>query len=409
MSEGDSTNDRNKDLNVNNDIIIKKISESMDFNFKLDIIPFNRILRKIPGDDVLNHTHKVIKSLNNIISGDINEIKTLCESDISKESLQFIEGIGRTVADEEIRNMLKLSALYHDLGKMVRKPRHAQQGYYILDVDVFKLYPDEMNILKSYMRKFILDDQIENAYTFLKQIIRYHDLIGTLSTGESSYLLLLSVLNDPPLKFYGDEVNSKKISPFDYYDYLLILTLADMAGTFRIWDDLIKLMIKDREVIFKALKSSNFPLELIRLSANEEHAVERIRRLSDLQIPKDLLRKVLKEKLQEKKEQLPHFFISFSRISCLDYGWKIFNVLNQYASDEDIDLCNHVEATLELLFAIIENYYSFTRNYMIGLELKSLGENPFLRKSIIPLIFQGDEETLKRVSDEVFMWNMGEI
>lgn len=407
--------DSNKEFRAGNNLIAKKILETIDLGFEFDYIPFMKLLEEISSIDVLSHTLEVIKSLNIIISGDLNEIRTLGDANLSAESLQFMKEIGQSGSRGRVSSLLKLSALYHDIGKFVRKPRHGQQGYYVLEMDVKELYLHDLDKLKSCMKEFIPEEEIEQSLSFVGQVIRYHDLIGTLSTGESSYLRLCFV-DASSLEYYGisDSEESQNISPYDFYDFLLILTLADMAGTFSLWDDLIKLMMKDREVYFKVLDSGNSKKELIRISASMEHAVERIRRLSDLQIPPDLIRNVLFEKLQEKDIEPDHFFSSFSRICWLDYGWRMFNYLNQHAQRDGITVdgvtvANHVEAVLELLFAVLEKYVSFTSRNRIGLELSFISENPFFEKSMVPQIFEGDEKTLRRISEEVLMWNMGEM
>ncbi len=321
--------DLNNDCHTDNELIIQNIIEAIDLDFKFDNIPFIKILQETSTINVLPHTLEVIKSLNIIISGDIEQIKTLCDDNLSNTSLEFVKEIGESLFAPNIKSLLNLSALYHDIGKVISKPRHAQQGYYFLKIDSEFLYPDDLKELKSYLRELDPDkESVEESLNFIMQIVRYHDVIGTLTTGESSYFLLYPVLNT--LLYKKSNFNTVVITVCELYDYLLILTLADMAGTFKLWDDLIKLIIKDRTVIFKAVQSNNFPEELSQHTYNNGYAVERIRRLTNLQFPAHIIKKALKEKLIEKNITPNNFYKSFARICWLDYGWKLFNGINNY-------------------------------------------------------------------------------
>jgi hypothetical protein len=87
---------------------------------------------------------------------------------------------------------LMLAAFYHDLGKTIVDRRHALEGSIILTDHSTTSWYTLRKISKIYdhTNEFERED-----FLFIAELLLYHDLFGTLSTGESSYMKLVNLLD----------------------------------------------------------------------------------------------------------------------------------------------------------------------------------------------------------------------
>ena len=126
---------------------------------------------------------------------------------------------------------------------------------------------------------------------------------------------------------------------------------------------LIKLIIKDRTVIFKAVQSNNFPEELSQHTYNNGYAVERIRRLTNLQFPAHIIKKALKEKLDTKNITPNNFYKSirpnsWARLRMETIPTGINNYHKKIIHIHEI-ISIHI---LEVLISITSKYLPYTAN-----------------------------------------------
>ncbi len=99
-----------------------------------------------------------------------------------------------TYQKENKLRILKLmfSSFYHDLGKTIVDERHGMEGAIILSDHSSKSWY-QLNRIAS---KYELQEEFEHEdLLFISDMLLYHDLFGTLSTGESGYLKLIDVLD----------------------------------------------------------------------------------------------------------------------------------------------------------------------------------------------------------------------
>jgi hypothetical protein len=87
---------------------------------------------------------------------------------------------------------LMLAAFFHDLGKTIVDRRHALEGSIILtDHSTTSWYT-----LRKIAKIYDSENEFEREdFLFIAELLLYHDLFGTLSTGESSYMKLVNLLD----------------------------------------------------------------------------------------------------------------------------------------------------------------------------------------------------------------------
>jgi len=88
---------------------------------------------------------------------------------------------------------LMLAGFFHDIGKTVVDHRHAMEGYMILSSYQSKALLEFILLSGNYK-----DDSNETLdredLLFIADLIYYHDLYGTLSTGENGYMRLINLI-----------------------------------------------------------------------------------------------------------------------------------------------------------------------------------------------------------------------
>lgn len=126
--------------------------------------------------------------------------------------------------DEKMRNfMLLLAAFYHDLGKTVVYHRHAMEGAMIVAG-----HPTKSLYHLSLITKDILDKELTREdLLFIGDLLNHHDQFGTLSTGETGYIRLTSIIDGIKryAKKYSDSSSWSRKLLFD----LWLLNVADIC------------------------------------------------------------------------------------------------------------------------------------------------------------------------------------
>jgi hypothetical protein len=144
-----------------------------------------------------------------------------CEEDIfnlRKQLSATLEGLFKKVAKEIIgdddatiekeqimSHLVRMVALYHDIGKRIAKARHPDEGYFYLKNVIdektkkdIKEYICDFEIkppIKSESEKKIKEKLASEIWDVFLMVIRYHDCPGVLGTGEASLGLLVDSLS----------------------------------------------------------------------------------------------------------------------------------------------------------------------------------------------------------------------
>lgn len=91
---------------------------------------------------------------------------------------------------------LMLAGFYHDIGKTIVDHRHAMEGYMILSSYQSGALMDFTLLSKQYKH-----DGLNDTYNldredllFIADLVYYHDVFGTLSTGENGYVRLINMI-----------------------------------------------------------------------------------------------------------------------------------------------------------------------------------------------------------------------
>jgi hypothetical protein len=318
--------------------------------------------------------------------------------------------------------LLRLGALYHDIGKYIIKERHPTIGWYVAEY----IDPKE----KAHLRQVLAER--DEYFQLLLTIIRDHDQFGVLSTGEASYPILLRAAR-PVLS---------TLQPQHVLSALMMCNLADMVGTFRVDGQAVDRLVHDWEWMLRALKECELSGanldELVFKQASEVTSVsERIWRLlveASRRFPerkkelgnKDLVTNALRMVFGN-DPALSQFARQFTRICKLDYGKKFFEALIEYCEgprnpkigrlplrsslERPEDVENVVYAALSILKRITTTYGAMLESgpgmgNLIGVEMKDLTPESAPEKTarIIDLIVRQHYPGLTWMMSDVPAW-----
>jgi hypothetical protein len=123
---------------------------------------------------------------------------------------------------ERLRELLMVAALYHDIGKTIRRANHPQIG---------------ANLIRNFderQRKFLVDslaypgespnsDSKDNRFSLISSIIQHHDKYGVVSTGEGALPIFSDILyfSSNPDALAGIRKNVTSV---------MLMNLADIAA-----------------------------------------------------------------------------------------------------------------------------------------------------------------------------------
>lgn len=286
---------KSKDMRI---ILIEEFKEKgMDVLLKSygDKLPHKEILDDLSKNKRLKeHVEKVVRYMNNLLELNLGAVFNLNSkskgSILSKELDPLREIIARI--DNEEKKILLFTSLYHDIGKVINKPRHGPEG-----ADLIKDSGREDRI-KFYELKFRRPD-----FYLMSDLIRFHDYLGMTQTGETNYLTFFELLY--PVANINIKEKGEK-----FLDLLFLLNLADISGSImrkienerftilmedfgilkrshdniskKVYRDIfIKEPPKDMRIVHKATLHVREPMDIIpqlRI-ASENSACERLRRL----------------------------------------------------------------------------------------------------------------------------------
>ena len=400
----------------------------LDLKRYLDPFPFSQYLKKvwINDDRYLEHGPKVLTAMNDLLLEPPQLSQVLRGNKTDRQQRRLTKAVGDAkdhisgldIGGEggKVARLLRIAALYHDIGKYIIPERHPIIGWHILE------YMDSKE--KNKLREF---SGGEEAFRLLMIVLRDHDQFGVISTGEASIPILLGAANSA--HGLGVQVISA----------LMLCNLADMAGVAklnldgeasdRLLDDWRWFLgaldycasartYLDEYVIREASRTrsdrtqvQSWEAKLI--ESNELLSVpsvcERIRRLlmessrddpsgdqSEKNWPERRRRlsdpQVVFQKLQTvfgSDNTVREFALQFTHVCKLDYGKRFFRVLidscewpDRYDQPNSDDKATRsankaVYATYAILKRITTTYANMmgirgTRGNLIGVELKDL-------------------------------------
>ena len=190
-------------------------------NLLMDIIKSHYDFKKEgkKGKTDLEHFEDVVRAMNNLLNNKDHEVIDLSGSRNSiatgSKGYKDLKTIIENKNLKEDKDLLLYTALYHDIGKAIIRPRHGPEG-----ADIIK-DSGLADRKKFYTLGFKRPD-----FFFMSDLIRFHDYLAMIGTGEVSYLIFAEVLY--PIS--NVSLFSAKYAG-RFLDYLLLLNLADIAGS----------------------------------------------------------------------------------------------------------------------------------------------------------------------------------
>jgi hypothetical protein len=239
-------------------------------------IPYNDLFREEEED--LEHIRKVVEAMNNLINNKFNELLNLSGHDdrVSQKSGGYYKILEELICNltEEDKDLLLCASLYHDIGKSMIRPRHGPEG-----ADIIK--DSGLDVRREFCR---LGFERRDLY-FISDLIRFHDYLAMVGTGEVSYLIFSEVLSTISNISISQPNSSER-----YIDFLFLLNLADLAGSVgKLGGEDFTILIHDYKNIKCIQKTmlidgvhpyGNYKGILARLKIlSEDHTHERLRRL----------------------------------------------------------------------------------------------------------------------------------
>ena len=263
-----------------------------------------------------------------------------------KVAEKIIPSANVTVDQEQIiSHLVRMIALYHDIGKRIAKARHPDEGYFYLKNVISEENKDNIKELicnfdlefetsnnkkndTSYnenSKKKIMEKLMSEIWDVFLMVIRYHDCPGVLGTGEASLGLLVDSLS-----YHTKSIEKQEL--------ILILmgftTIVDSSASIRpkgpqlgenggmnieiienILDDLalFRYVLNKKatqalgRIRFERLKPDKFEYidklkleeEIFRVEKAEYRTVGRIERLLKERAPEDLKKQVGKDVIRE--------------------------------------------------------------------------------------------------------------
>ena len=173
-------------------------------------IPFSELLNGLffnpqnDKDDYPIHGPNVIRFINALLDGNFATARGLLPEDgggCMRTYQSYYSDILKAL-DIDPRNsieivntteLLKVAALYHDIGKYIRRANHPQIG-----ANIIRNYDEAES--ESLVNHLVYDDENDdipskhNRFTLIASIIEHHDKFGVVSTGEGALPIFSDIL-----------------------------------------------------------------------------------------------------------------------------------------------------------------------------------------------------------------------
>lgn len=303
-------------------------------------------------------------------------------------------------------DLLMIAALYHDIGKSIRRERHPYEGWHILK----DLYPNETHDLESILGK----DSLE----YLIKLVKYHEIFGTVSTGESSMPIFINLM--PFMKHTScDEIRQ-------LFSMLLLMNMADMNASLKGGSTSSGINFKqamslindwntlDREIDSSKGARTAFMKQLIENEATFERAAKRLKRLlretsPNLDIAKIYTLEMIEELITHnfRTEGSIFTFCNFyARFYRMDYLKRFLTQFQKAAIDKDLSPFDVGSIVIEIIDNVVNEYRGSIKDMdLIGVEFSTLGGK--ISEEIINLLIQKkNKEALNWILDEISVFKL---
>ncbi|MGD8454842.1 MAG: HD domain-containing protein [Anaerolineales bacterium] len=224
-----------------NDFSSKLLTNSF-FPLSADEVPFGDMLNQIffrpQGDnkDYPIHGPNVIRFIEAFVDKDLHNEPGLLKGNFTKtkdiyakyypDIIESLEArLGTDQAEEnrrKVTELLKVAALYHDIGKYVRRANHPQIGNNLLRnyrendtrdlIDLLVFPGDDPKMLAKF-----------NRFSLISSIVQHHDKFGVVSTGEGGLPIFSDILYFTSGKKTIDGIKKNITS-------VMLMNLADIAA-----------------------------------------------------------------------------------------------------------------------------------------------------------------------------------
>jgi hypothetical protein len=297
---------------------------------------------------------------------------------------------------------IAVAALYHDIGKIIQRERHTTIGYYHL------LYSPEQGALRAMF-------STELDHWLFLHIIRFHDVFGVLSTGESSLAALVDLI---PMREMSEAERLGILHLF------LRITLADIAGTIQVREAKIRNMMADLRRAAAAMPSGGkgtqpteglaFREALIEADTGVGRAVARLQRiLAEPGLPEyqdeglDIV--IERELMAIQGSNVRQFANTFSHVCKLDYLLRFVRALQNQAKEQGKPVRVVVNAFVALLCRVVNEYGDLTYRMggdrrRIGIALKGWTREPGTTRKLCSMLFDDTHLALQWATEEATAW-----
>jgi len=404
-----------------------------------------RMMRTIDSQkrSVGQHTSAVVASVNQLLSESFVPVQFFIQSDNENYDnttyeLAFsarnkcwgqltspsIFGTYKKFAEE----FLRVAALYHDIGKTMSDDHHVSRGVHL------------MRDVNGNNRQAVeaLFSNVGDRRCFWN-VLRHHDIFGTLCTGEASYPALVDMVAWYPSK---DVAPSPFHSPLAQISLLLWLNIADVNASLAVipavrgistveagrylsdWNHFYGHFSEERQPL--TTNREDFKRWALQRAATAEMTIQRITRIV-ASCYKRIVGSISPEieaqiaTLMEEELQALHgprferFCYRFARFCKIDYGLRFFYKLMDYArkthpADEGIS--RMVSWTCLILQRLIDEYGHLVEQDersvpRIGVDLSKLMQPEQTGQAICESMETNQAGALWWIVDEVGIWLYG--
>jgi hypothetical protein len=188
----------------------EQIDNTAEFNNLIHLFPpLDEIFRKGLEEDpheftrTLIHTFQTQAAYNRICSGDFPE------SELDRTAIREVYDLAHSISSSSPL-MMPIILWLHDIGRFEDKGRHNEKSAEMIS---------EFNLLND-------KGLSEEEAILIRKVIQYHLLIGTLYTGESSYMCFEPLLKDEGFQIILRDKPSIKL----FVDALTLFTMIDVWG-----------------------------------------------------------------------------------------------------------------------------------------------------------------------------------
>ena len=311
----------------------------------------NAMMEKIDEQNrsVGDHVKGVVASINTLLKPNFDSRDFLIKSGIdeldgrayglmaeARKYCWFKEmALFRSIENDYSKGLLRIAALYHDIGKLISTDYHIIRGVrYMRDV-------------KDSWRNEIenLFDNVNDSRDFWS-LIRHHDIFGCLCTGEASMPALSDIVS-----WSVDQITPNEKSEFAYISYLAWLNIADIDSTllkilggittveaYRYlsdWEELKNYLVDSRgtPITVNRNEFKNWTLDVSKYPHSTIRRITRLvascyrKEMSSI-APESDIKAIVEEELRSLLgSRIESFCFCFARFCKLDYGLRFFHLL----------------------------------------------------------------------------------